>query len=128
MGKPRVGDGRIPFELEGKDYWLEPSLEACLEISKMSGGLGAAVERCRHFHFETICAIIGAGLRPNGRPLNPRQRDEMIPKAVYEAGVIGVAGVCIEFLTVIMNGGRPLPPEDEEEPEGQEDSPLDSPT
>lgn len=130
MSGPIVGGGKVPIILEGKEYFLEPSLEACLELARSPVGLGGLIDRCKAMHFETICMIIGVGLRPNGKALNPRQRDQMIPKAVYEAGIIDVAGICMEYLTVILNGGRELPDEEDEEKEEEpaEGGPLDSPT
>lgn len=126
MSGPVVGGGRVAITLDGVEYALEPSLEACLELAKSPVGMRGLADRCNALHFETVCAVVGAGLRPNGKPLNPRQRDHMIPKAVYEAGIIDVAGICIEYLNVITNGGRPLPDEPEED-EPEEDGPLGSP-
>lgn len=116
-----MGDGRIELELDGKPVALVPTLEACTEISKMAGGLAGAVERCRQLHFETICAVVGAGLEINGIRPNPTQRSKFLPKAVYEAGVVGVAAYCMEFITVVSNGGRPLRSQDEDGDDDGED-------
>jgi hypothetical protein len=128
MSQPEVGGGRIPIELDGKVHDLVPSLEACIEISKSSGGLNGAVQRLSVMHFETMCMVIGAGLRIDGKPLNPRQRDDLVPGAVYRAGLVDLAPICIKFCHVIANGGR-LPEEAEQgdegsEEEGEGDGPL----
>lgn len=123
MAGAEVGGGRVELTLDGKPCYLEPSLEACIEVSKLAGGLGGAMDRCRALHFESICAIVGAGIVINGSRLNPRQREDLLPKAIYEAGVIGVAAACMEFITIIGRGGRPAPDDDEDEGDGK-DRPL----
>lgn len=133
MATPKLNSGRIPITLAGKDHYLEPSLEACLEISQTAGGIQGAVQRLHQLNFETICAVIGAGIRINGQALNGRQREELLPKSIYEAGLIGIAAIAIDFCHVVANGGR-LPSDDEGEDDDDQDgedgdeSPLESAT
>jgi hypothetical protein len=108
MSKPEIGGGVVEIELDGKVQYLVPTLEACIEISKSSGGLQGAVQRLNAMHFETMCMVIGTGLRIDGKALNPRQRDDLVPGAVFRAGLIHLAPACIRFCTIIANGGRPL--------------------
>lgn len=120
MPGPEVGGGKVAITIDGRPAFLEPSLEACIEISKMAGGLNGAMERCRALHFDTLCMIVGAGLVIDGNRLNPRQRQDMLPKAIYEAGTIDIAAACMEFVTIVGNGGRALSDEgpEEEDPDG----------
>lgn len=125
MAGPEIGGGYVDLELDGKPCRLVPSLEACLEISKIGGGLAGADQRVRALNFETMCAIIGAGLEIDGQKLNPRQRAELLPKAVYEAGVFAMMAKCIDFIMIVGNGGRALPDDEPEEGEGEgDDRPL----
>jgi hypothetical protein len=119
MPDPQIGGGTINFELDGKTVQLVPSVEACIEISRMAGGLGAAVERCKQLHFETICGIVGAAIEINGARLNPGQREKMLPKAIYEAGIVGIAAICIGFITIVSNGGREVEDDDADEEDGE---------
>lgn len=129
MAAPRVGEGRLPIELQGKSFELVPSLGACIEISGQSGGINGAVQRCLQLNFETICAVIGAGIEVGGKRLNPRQREDMLPQAIYEAGLIAISAICVDFLHIVANGGRmPSDDEEDEDQEGQEGDPLESPT
>lgn len=117
MGKKaRIGGGAVDIELDGKPFKLVPSLEACIEISGMAGGLRAAAERCMALHFATVMEVIGAGLDADGRGqrLNPRQRQDMLPKAIYEAGIVRCSGWAIDFINIVGNGGRAIG----DEPEG----------
>lgn len=128
MSDTKIGSGRVPVRLDGKDFVLVPTLEACQEISDMAGGIQGAVQRCQMLNFKTICDIVGSGLEVNGKRLNVGQRDRFIPKAVYEAGLIGISASCIEFCHVVANGGRmPDPDEEEAEEEDGDENPLASP-
>lgn len=104
------GAGNVWIELDGKEHELVPTLQACMAISKIAGGLNAAVQRCLQLDFDTICAIIIAGLS-----LNPNQAKK-VPEAVFKTGLIPLSGPCIDFINIIGNGGRPI--EDDEDQEG----------
>ncbi len=121
MAKARIGGGKVEIELEGKPLTLEPRLEACIAISSMAGGLRAAAERCANLHFETVLYVISAGLN-----LNPTQRDKMLPKAIYEAGIVRASGWAIDFINIVGNGGRPLAEDDGEEAGEGAEAPLGS--
>ncbi len=108
------GAGDIQIELAGKTMTMVPSAQACMAISRLHGGLNAAVQRCAVMDFDTICAVIQAGLG-----LNPNQA-RMVPDAVYTAGTMFLSAACIDFIHVVANGGRPLPADAED----QEPDPL----
>lgn len=110
------GAGNIPIELDGKEMELVPSTGACIAISKIGGGLNAAVQRCLQLDMDTICQVIVAGLG-----LNPTQARQ-IPDAVYRTGLVALSAPCIDFINVVGNGGRPIS-YDEEEADEQADPP-----
>lgn len=121
MGKARIGGGKVAIELDGNGLTLEPSLEACIAVSSMAGGLRAAAERCSNLHFETVLNVLAAGLN-----LNPSQRDKMLPKAIYEAGIVKCSSWAIDFINIVGNGGRALADDDDEEAGEDADAPLGS--
>lgn len=123
MSGPQVGGGKVELELDGKTFQLVPSVEACIELSRFPGGLVTLVQRCNQLDFACVVDIVGIGIEMGGRRLNPSQREKMLPKAVYEAGVVGVASKCVEFVSLIMNGGRPVE-EDEADEEVGDEPPL----
>jgi len=123
MSEREINGGRIAITLEGREAFLEPSLEACVEISAIAGGMNAAIERCLRLDFQTICEVIGAGLVTNGKRLSPNLRQRELPKSVYDAGLIYLHGKAIDFIHVVANGGR-LPEEVDEEDGGEGDGPL----
>lgn len=129
MAKDEVGGGIVKLQLDGKDYELVPTLDACIEISKVSGGLNGAVQRLQQLDFETMCMVIGSGLRVDGKKLNARQRDDLVPEAVFRTGLAPVAADCINFCRLIANGGRALEDSGDDEDEGEGDTaPLESAT
>ena len=101
------GDGDVEIELDGKLHTLKPSLDACIKISRLAGGLNAAVQRCLQLDFDTICEVVIAGLS-----LNPRQAQQ-IPAAVFQTGAIQLSAPCIDFINICGNGGRPIELDDE---------------
>jgi hypothetical protein len=90
--------GEVDIELDGKTYKLKPSLGAALALSKNNGIIGA-VGRCSNMEFDTIVDVVAAGL---GR--RPRDLSDLI----YKAGLRNINVVCIRFLSVLSNGGKPI--------------------
>lgn len=123
MSERELNGGRIAIELEGREVYLEPSLEACAEISGMAGGMNQAVQRCLALDFDTICRVIGAGVMIDGKRLSPVMRNKELPKTIYEAGLIYCHGKAIEFIHCVANGGR-MPEEIAEDKGGEGDGPL----
>ncbi len=118
MADPALpGDADIVIELDGKEMVLRPSLKACMAVSRIAGGLQAAVQRCLALDMDTICAIITAGL-----DLNPNQA-RMVPEAVYATGLIALSAPCIDFINVVGNGGRPVQIEEDDDDDGESADP-----
>lgn len=112
MADAEKGAGNVLIELDGKEMELVPTLQACMTISRIAGGLNAAVQRCLNLDADTICQIITAGLA-----LNPKQA-QAVPEAAYKTGLIGLSAPCIDFINVVGNGGRPVVHEDEDGEDG----------
>lgn len=102
MTEAAPGAGNIAIELDGKPVELKPTLQACIAISGIAGGLNAAVQRCLQLDFDTICQVVTAGLGLN--PVQSRQ----VPDLVFRAGMMQLSGPCIDFINVVANGGRPV--------------------
>jgi hypothetical protein len=113
MSKPRVGSGNITITLNGQDYELIPTLGAAQSISRLSGGLRGAIQSVMNLDLDTIDRIVKAGLGPTvSREIGPN-----LGAYVFDAGFTDqggeLASKCIEYLTVLSNGGRPLTTTDE---------------
>lgn len=128
MAELKINDGRVEIELGGKLLYLEPSLQACIDIAKMGGegGIARVIAKCEAYHFETITRVIGAGLIYNGKRLNAQQIERDLPEDIYKAGVFKMMGKAIEFCGIVLNGGQTIPDEPNEGV-GDDGDPLDSP-
>lgn len=113
--EPASGAGDVPIELDGQQLVLKPTLEACLAISKLAGGLNVAIQKCSMMDVEVINQIICIGL--SATSLKQRQEVEGL---VFRTGVMHVAGECVEFIRTVANGGQR--PKDDEE--GGDSDPL----
>lgn len=116
MADAAPGAGDVIITLDGKEFTMTPSMEACLAISKMGGGGGAAavIRRCNGLDFETICDVVAVG---TGYVSGPQR--SLIAKAVYQTGTIPIAADCIDFIRIVNNGGQP-PNDEEGEPDGED--------
>ena len=81
---------------------LVPSLKA-VETLSTDKGLGHLAERCRNLEFAAIKQVIvtGMGLTGNGA--------KELPELLYKAGLANLAPLCLDYLTILANGGQ-LPP------------------
>lgn len=117
---PEPGAGDVPIMLGGQEHVLKATLGACIGISKLTGGLNAAVVRCNQLHFETIVEIIALGLSASSL-----QQKKQVEELVFTTGLINVAAQCILFIRVVANGGR-VPKDDGDGDAG--DRPLGEPS
>lgn len=121
-----MAGGKVEIMLDGRPVFLIPTVEACLAISRLDGGLNSAVRRCHALDFDTICDVVAAGIGAN-----PIQRKDAIPKAVFQTGLFNIAASCIEFINVVANGGRPMDDDDKEDAKGSDplpESPMENST
>lgn len=118
--KPEYGAGDVPIMIDGQEKHLRPTLEACIAISKLNGGLAVAIQKCGQLDFDMICEIVAHGL---GATSGPQRK--LIAEAVFKGGVISVSAACIEFVRTIANAGQR--PADDDEEDG-ESGPLAQPS
>jgi hypothetical protein len=118
VAAPSPGAGNVPIRLLDKDYELKPSLEACMSVNKLAGGLNAVIQKCANMDFETICDVICIGLSATS---GPQQKE--VQELVYRTGAINVAGDAIMFVRTVANGGV-VPKDDDEEAEPEAEGPL----
>lgn len=112
-----IGAGDVDLEFDGKPLKLRPTLEACIRLNNLHKSLRLTQQRVEAFDFDTICEVIAAGV-----PANPTQMKNLVVPGVYRTGMINLIAPCIEFIGVVMNGGKPLPDIAEVE---TDDGPLD---
>lgn len=105
----------VTFELGGEEVTLKPTFLAASRIPKVFGGYMPAIEAISKLDPNAMEVVIahGMGLTPHG------QKQFNIPEKIYGTGFAKVAAPCIEFLTILMNGGK-RPTEDTEDAKATE--------
>ena len=109
--KPALGAGDVVIIIDGEEQTMRPTLRAATEISRMTGGISGAIQRCASFDVDVIVRIVtlGLNLTPNGA--------KALPEKLYRTGYSEITPTCIRFLGILLNGGRP--PNEEDTDEGQ---------
>lgn len=126
--KPELGIGNIIVHLVGadgndRDLVLKPTLFSVRTLSRKYGGLQPLVDRIAKIDFDAIIDVLECG----GQIVaNPKNRAEL-EAAVYAAGLsdfaAGIPALCIKYVTILINGGRP-PPEDASEDKSEGNPPA----
>ena len=118
-----VGSGNVTITLEGREFVLRPSLNACLVISRQAGGIRGAIDKVLAMDLDMIVRVIQLGLGPQAA-----RRFKDLPEVVFRSGLTdtssGLMAHCIEYLGVLANGGRPLVRGDEEAPDDSANPPF----
>ncbi len=112
----KLNSGTVTITLDGEKVLLKPTPRAAMAISNHFTGLQGAVPRVAGHDIAAAAFIIAAGAGIKG------EAAKGLNDKVYSAGISDLAAPLIEFIVILMNGGkRPddMPStEDAEEDEG----------
>lgn len=99
--------GEVALDLSGEALVLRPTLRAAQAINRKFGSLADALRQVAALNLEAYTEIIkaGSGLK------DAEQRE--LPERVFRAGVTRLSGPLAEFLSILLNGGRPVSPDDD---------------
>jgi hypothetical protein len=118
--KRTLGQGNIDVVLidehgQGIPRILKPSIHAMRTLSRKYGGLQKLASRVGELEFEAIVDVLEVGLQvPAG---SPKARQE-IEALVYSTGFTELPGLCIRYIAVLLNGGKPPPDVPDQQPDG----------
>lgn len=101
-----IGDGDVSIFIDGEEYFLKPTLKACISLSNSKGGLTELVRRCADLEFSAIEQVIVAGLGKASKDLQ---------ELIFKSGLMTLSSPCITYLHIIANGGKPLTNNSDEE-------------
>ena len=104
--------GMVDVELDGEIITMSPTLAALTKIERRFGSVRKAAQAVADMQHGAICDIIifGAGL--------DKASQKELPEAVFQAGVVNVAGSAGEYLAKLLNpAGDPDPDDDEKKAE-----------
>lgn len=120
MAKKSVVTETYPtVKVDGKEYTLEPTLKAVRQICATYGGLLTAFRQVNDANPSTAAAIIVFGADIKLKDGETDQFEEKVwktPRSDYANGII-------QYLGMLLNGGKPLEEDadDEEEPKKEAD-------
>jgi len=111
MSKARVGLGNVMITLDAREYTLVPTLAAAQGVSRISGGIRGAIDAIIKLDIDVVTRIVQLGLGPKvTKEIGPG-----LPDLIWQSGLTDsggeLAAKCIEYLTMLSNGGRPIIPE-----------------
>lgn len=98
----KLGSGNVELTLGDDSLTLKPTLSAMQRISRQYGGLREALARIQALDFEALVFVVtvGAGLKGD------EAKD--LPDKVFKATVAEVTASAVDFIVVLLNGGRPV--------------------
>ena len=103
---PRIGAGDVPIKIDGEDLVLVPSFSAAKVLSARYGGLTVAIDRIGKLDVDVITDVLMLGLGYG----QTRRPPADLPERIWRTGFTdesGLAARCVDYLYVLMNGGRP---------------------
>lgn len=100
-----LGQSTIALPLATRQLYLKPTLHAVRLLSRKYGGLQPLVTKLGQLDFDAIIDVIEAGIGSPGT--NPRARMDL-ESEVYASGLSEIPVACIKYITVLINGGKPI--------------------
>lgn len=104
----QVGAGNVVVRLGDAEYVLVPTLAAAQGISRMAGGIRGAIDGVVKADLDVIMAVVRFGLGPRVA----KEIGDKLPELVWKSGLTDSTGEisarCVEYLSILANGGRPL--------------------
>jgi hypothetical protein len=111
-----ISTPEVAVNLSGEIFTLKPTLGAAIGINAAFGGIYLAGQRAMQGDIAAIATIIR-----HGAALDAKAEAEIIGK-VFRAGVTTVSTKAMEFIGVLMNGGKAA--KDAEPGEANRDGPT----
>ena len=99
--KAKLGAGNVPIKINGEERVLRPSLHACQQISRATGGVMSAIEAVQRVDIDAMAAIAAIGLGLEG------QAAKDLPEQMWQDGPQEFVVPLMKYLGMIANGGRP---------------------
>jgi hypothetical protein len=99
---------------DGEDYTLKPTPNAIKTLSATYDGLTGCLDRLRRMDFNAFVNVINIGTNTKG------QAAKDLEPHIFATPMGDLVGPLVEYVAVLMNGGRPLENVDSDDSEGDE--------
>lgn len=107
----RIEGDVVEFTANGNDYVLTPTLRAVDAIEAQFGSYDAALNQVREGRFGATALILLAGAGLAGKPAQAARED------FFREGLANIVGPAVEFISLLVYGGRKPEPAGQTEPE-----------
>lgn len=94
--------GTVTIKLGEEELMLKPSLAAAQNVSRYCEGYTKAFAMVGAVDFDAITFIVAEGVGKH----DAAGRKEIAAK-IYDAGMVSLAGPVSQFLSLLVNGGKP---------------------
>lgn len=94
--------GTVTIKLGEEEVVLTPSLVVAQAVSRYCEGYTEAFRKVGAVDLDAITFIVAEGMGKS----DARSRKE-VANRIYEAGVVNLAGPVSQFLSLLVNGGKP---------------------
>lgn len=116
----RVGAGDVRIVLDGDEHVMRPTWGAAQTLSRQSGGLASAIERCLRLDLDAIVQVITLGLGLTQTGAKNMQLAEKIWRTGLTDDAGGLSERCITYVRCLAAGGR-LPGENDDDEDDKDD-------
>lgn len=106
--KASIGSGNVDMELDGSKVTLKPTIKAAQGISRQYGGFIAAIGELNKFNLDALTQVVAFGLNKEPNDIADR---------VWRTGAAQMTPHAIRYISILMNGGRPIEASKEDEEE-----------
>ncbi|TGU44632.1 hypothetical protein EN788_22205 [Mesorhizobium sp. M2D.F.Ca.ET.145.01.1.1] len=107
-----VKKARVTVEIDGEEYTLIPSPDAIISLSNQYDGLAPLIGAISRMNVMAMANIVNAGLGLEGAKAR-----EMV-QSVAATPLLEISPKLTEFVTILINGGKPLKAEKAEGGDG----------
>lgn len=118
-GKTRIADvknARVTVEIDGEDVILIPSPDAIITLSRAYDGFRPLLDAIGRFNVDAAMAVVVAGAGVEGKAARS------LSDRVAKTSMVSLAAPLTAFVTILVNGGKPLSDGDDEEGEDKDPS------
>lgn len=102
MSEKKLGAGNVTITIDGDDYTLKPTPYAIKTLSANYDGLTGCLDRLRRMDMNAFIYVINIGTGTKG------QAAKDLEAAICRTPMGDLVGPLVEYVAVLMNGGRPL--------------------
>ena len=101
------------IKVDGNELELVPTLAALECLNKKYGDFANVLNGINSLNFDTYIDVIYVGVKKQ-LPSNEKERKETAQE-IFNTGIVDLLAPVTEYIMLLLNGGRKIDPEEEQE-------------